>query len=153
MASTTAIKVRAPSRAGMSARRLGAMAAAGGRRFSSAAAKAAASEKHTLTALGAAAALGYVEKNRIQVPHIQAIGVDGTVGLGLWALGKYTKNPVLQHMATGALACAVKGAVVNNLLSPAGTGAPNPAAAAQQQMQPQQPQAPQQAPGVMGGAF
>ncbi len=159
---TAAITVRAPSRSAMSARRLGAMAAAGGRRFSRAAIMAAASEKHTITALGTAAALGYVQKNAIQVPHIGALGVDGTVGAALWLAGKYTKNPTLQHAATGALACAVKGAVVGGMLSPgtpaqqaAQPGAAAAAAAVQQQQAAAMGHGGYAArpAGVMGGAF
>lgn len=158
---TAAITVRAPSRAAMSARRLGAMAAAGGRRFSRAALMATASEKHTITALGTAAALGYIEKNRVQVPHINALGVDGSVGVALWALGRYTKNPMLQHAATGALSCAVKGAVVGGALSPSTSSTPAggvqqgaaAAAAAAQQQAPAAMGYAGRAPGVMGGAF
>lgn len=158
---TAAITVRAPSRAAMSARRLGAMAAAGGRRFSRATMMAAASEKHTITALGTAAALGYIEKNRVQVPHIGALGVDGTVGAALWLAGKYTKNTTLQHAATGALACAVKGAVVGGMLSPqtqaqqgAQAAAPGVAAAAAAAQQQQAAMGYAGRPvGVMGGSF
>lgn len=159
---TAAITVRAPSRAAMSARRLGAMAAAGGRRFSRATLMAAASEKHTITALGTAAALGYIEKNRVQVPHIGALGVDGTVGAALWLAGKYTKNTTLQHAATGALSCAVKGAVVGGMLSPAQqqatqagqAAAPGVAAAAAAAQQQQAAMGYAGRPvGVMGGSF
>lgn len=117
-----------------------AVAASLARRGGRAALVAAQAEKHTLAAVGTAAALGYIQKNNVQVPHIEAIGVDGTVGLALWAFGRYTKNRTAQHMATGALACAIKGAVVSGALGGLGGGtAPQP--------QPQQ----QQARGVMGG--
>lgn len=160
---SSAITVRAPSSAGaMSARRLGQMAASGARRTSLAAVKAAASEKHTITALVTAAGLGYIEKNRVQVPHLNALGVDGTVGLGLWIAGRYTKNPMLMHAATGALACAIKGAVVSGAVggtsgTPQGAvqqGTAAAAAAAQQQQAAMGNGGGYARPaGVMGGAF
>ena len=121
-------------------RRYRAVAVSLARRGGTAAAAAAASEKHTLAAVVTAAGLGYIEKNNVQVPHINALGVDGTVGLALWAFGRYAKNKTAQHMATGALACAIKGAVVGGAL---GGGAP----------QPQQQQQQQSTRGVMGGAL
>lgn len=149
------IVVRTPSASSSARARLAKAAGTGARRGLAMAARAAMTERHTITALGTAAALGYIQKERMQVPHISALGVDGTIGAVLWVAGRYTKNPMLQHAATGALACAVKGAVVGTSGSVASA-----ASAVQQQVAPPPPPAAmgygggyQRPAGVMGGAF
>ena len=149
------IVVRTPTASSGARARLARAAGQGARRGLALAARAAMTERHTITALGTAAALGYIQKERMQVPHVQALGVDGTIGAVLWIAGRYTKNPMLQHAATGALACAVKGAVVGSSGSVASA-----ASAVQQQVAPPPPAAMgygggyhAPAPGVMGGAF
>lgn len=75
------------------------------RRGGSAAARAALSEKHTIAAVGTAAAFGYMSRpGSTPLPHIAAMGQAGTYGLALWGVGKFTKSPTMQHMATGLLA-------------------------------------------------
>lgn len=145
-AKTQTIVVRTPSAGAASRARLTRAAGQVARRGLVGAARAAMTEKHTITALGTAAMLGYVEKERIQVPHINALGVDGTVGAALWVLGRYTKNPMLQHAATGALCCAIKGAVVGN-------SAVRSASQSVAQSVQQQTPTPIIGAGVMGGAF
>lgn len=147
------IVVRTPTASSGARARLARAAGQGARRGLALAARAAMTERHTITALGTAAALGYIQKERMQVPHVQALGVDGTIGAVLWIAGRYTKNPMLQHAATGALACAVKGAVIGTGAAAPAPGAPPPAA-------PPPPAAMGYgggyhagAPGVMGGAF
>lgn len=136
---------RAPS-GGTRTTRYRAAAAALARRGGRAALLAAQSEKHTIAALGTAAALGYVQRTGTQIPHIDALGVDGSVGVALWLGGRFTKNRTMQHMATGALACAIKGAVVSGALAPSGTGT--------QQQQQQRTTGDGGAPrGVMGGSL
>jgi hypothetical protein len=66
-----------------------------------------ASEKHTMVALAAAAAYGFVEKQGYQIPSIGPIGPAGTVGLAAWLYGRMAKNNTAQHLATGLLAIAV----------------------------------------------
>lgn len=91
-------------------RRAGAIA----RRGLTAAGRAAVSEKHTIAAVIAAAAVGYVDRpGGVELPHVNALGVAGTYGLALWAAGRYTKNPMLQHAATGLLAVAAHDFVKN----------------------------------------
>lgn len=77
------------------------------RRGGSAVASAARSEKHTISAVVAAAALAYAKKAGVSLPKIEALGTAGTYGLVLWALGKYTKSPMAQHAATGLLSIGV----------------------------------------------
>lgn len=77
-------------------------------------AKAAAmSEKHTITALVTAGGLAWLDKegklDGLQVTD--SISPIATVGLGLWVAGKFTKNSMLQHAATGALSIALFNAV------------------------------------------
>lgn len=129
------------------------------RRGATKAAQVAASEKHTLAALGTAAALGYMERSNVQVPFSSMLGRDGTVGAALWAFGRYSGNRTAQHMATGALSCAVKQMVVTGAL-PGATPAPAPAAPAVHGMQGAGAPAPQPGatpaqPGhqVMGGSL
>ena len=73
------------------------------RRVGSATAKAAMSEKHTLTALAAAGALGYMEKEDMLSNFTLIEGVDPKVQIALiaWGAGRFTKNNMLQHLATG----------------------------------------------------
>lgn len=87
---------------------------AGARRAFGAAAKAARDEKHTLTAVVAAAGLGWAERPgkdgkpslASKLPKIDALGVAGTYGGLAWVGAKLTKNPVLSHVATGLLSIA-----------------------------------------------
>ena len=76
------------------------------RRGAGVAGRAVASEKHTLTAIGAAAVLGFVEKSGVKIPTLGPVGPAGTIGLGAWLYGRMTKNAVAQHVATGLLSVA-----------------------------------------------
>jgi hypothetical protein len=62
-------------------------------------------EKHTLTALVAAAGLAIAERNGYGT--ILGFPTDVAGGLVAWAGGRMTKNVVAQHAATGLLAIAV----------------------------------------------
>jgi len=68
--------------------------------------QAALSEKHTLTAIGAALALGLAKKQGFKLPSLPLMGPAATYGLAAWALSKYTKNNVAAHAATGLLSVA-----------------------------------------------
>ena len=77
---------------------------------------AAISEKHTIAAVVTAGALGYMDKNG-QLDNLQVIDAlppIATVGIGLWIAGRFTKSPMLQHAATGALSIAVYNGVRNS---------------------------------------
>lgn len=63
-------------------------------------------EKHTLAAVGAAAALGFVEREKVALPAIPKLGMAGTYGLVAWAAGKYMRSRTLAHVATGLLSVA-----------------------------------------------
>jgi len=63
-------------------------------------------EKHTLAAVGAAAVLGLMQGQGMSLPHFTAVGVPATYGVAAWALGRYSKNRTVQHVATGLLAVA-----------------------------------------------
>lgn len=79
------------------------------RRVGGVAARAAMDEKHTLAAVGGAALLGYLDKNG-HLDNVSLVdGVDPKVQVGLlaWAAGRFTKNRMVQHVATGALSVAV----------------------------------------------
>lgn len=71
-------------------------------------AAAAMAEKHTLTAIGSAAVLGYAQRENMldTVPHIEALGVEGTLGVVAFIGGKYMKSKVLSHVATGLMSVA-----------------------------------------------
>lgn len=88
------------------------------RRAGSAAANAARDEKHTLIALGTAAAAGYARREGMldTLPHLETLGVEGTYGAIAWALGKWTGNRTARHVATGLLCIAV-----NRMAAEAGT--------------------------------
>lgn len=77
------------------------------RRGGTAVASAARSEKHTISAVAAAAILAYAKKAGVDLPKIDALGTSGTYGLVLWAVGRYTRSPMAQHAATGLLSIAV----------------------------------------------
>lgn len=83
-------------------RRAGAMV----RRGATAVAKAAADEKHTLTALLSAGALGLAKRQGIALPKIDAIGTAGTYGLAAWIGARMMKSRTLSHVATGLLSVA-----------------------------------------------
>ena len=106
--------------------------ARGARRAGTAAAQAAISEKHTLAAVGAAAAYGFARSRGVALPFVGALGMAGTYGLAAWALGRYTRSRTMQHVATGLLSVAAA-----EFASTTGAAAPTTAAAA----------------GFMGGAF
>ncbi len=74
----------------------------GGRRVASAAY----SEKHTLTAIGAAIALGYAEKEKFPIPSLFGFSPATTAGVIAWAVGKYGRNRIAMHVATGLLCVA-----------------------------------------------
>lgn len=80
----------------------------GARRAASAAGRAAWDEKHTLAAVAAGGLLGLAVKNNWiqQLPTVPAIGRIGTIGVALWAIGKYGRNRVARHAASGVLAVA-----------------------------------------------
>jgi len=63
-------------------------------------------ERHTIAAVLAAIALGYIEKNNVPVPDVLGIGTPATAGLAAWILGKTTKSRMARHVATGCLAIA-----------------------------------------------
>lgn len=68
--------------------------------------RAVASEKHTLTAVGAALVLGFVEKSGIAIPTIGPLGPAATAGIAAWLYGRQSKNQTAQHVATGLLCVA-----------------------------------------------
>jgi len=80
--------------------------ARGARRAGVAAAQAAVSERHTFAAVAAAAGYGFARSRGVTLPYVSALGVAGTYGLAAWALGRYSKNRTMQHVATGLLAVA-----------------------------------------------
>lgn len=80
--------------------------ARGARRAGAAAAQAAVSEKHTFAAVAAAAGYGFARSRGVSLPYVGALGVAGTYGLAAWALGRYSRNRTMQHVATGLLAVA-----------------------------------------------
>jgi hypothetical protein len=92
------------------------------KRGGSAAAALARDEAHTLTAMAAGAALGYVESRAIVVPHIRALGIAGTYGGLAWGIARYSKNKMAAHVATGLLTCAIRDAVASS--APGAPGAP-----------------------------
>lgn len=73
------------------------------RRASSAASKLAMSEQHTIAATASAAVFGFMKRQNVNLPHFDALGTPGTYGLVAWAIGRYTKSPMAQHIATGLL--------------------------------------------------
>lgn len=78
-----------------------------GRKGASAAVREAREGRHTIAAVVAAGALGYLQKQGTQLPHVRQIGVSGTYGLGAYILGRMTKNEYIKHAATGLLAVAI----------------------------------------------
>lgn len=93
------------------------------RHYGRSAGRAISSEKHTMVALAAAAAYGFVEKQGYQIPSIGPIGPAGTVGLAAWLYGRMAKNNTAQHLATGLLAIAVNRWVATGTIAGEGTAA------------------------------
>lgn len=77
-------------------------------RLASHAQRVAADEKHRLYAAGAAGLIGYAEKSGWNLPHVDALGVAGTYGLGGWLALKagLIKGKTFSHAVTGLLAVA-----------------------------------------------
>ena len=94
------ITVRVPGAAKKAARKVGGAALA-----------AAQSEKHTITALVAAAAYGYAKRENMDLPKVDSLGLAGTYGAALWMAGRFKKSRTLSHAATGLLCIAVSEAV------------------------------------------
>ncbi len=76
------------------------------RRGASAAGRAIADEKHTITVLVSAAALGLAKRQAIALPKIDAIGTAGTYGVAAWLAARMMKSRTLSHVATGLLSVA-----------------------------------------------
>lgn len=66
-----------------------------------------AEERHTLAAVAAAGVLGLAKRQGVELPRIEALGTPGTYGLAAWALGKWSRNRTLSHVATGLLSVAL----------------------------------------------
>lgn len=66
----------------------------------------AAQEKHSLIAIGSAAALGLAERQNIKLPAVPMLGPAGTYGLAAYVGGRVLKNKTLEHVATGLLSVA-----------------------------------------------
>lgn len=60
-------------------------------------------------AVAAAGVLGYAQRENMldSVPHVDALGVEGTLGAVAWVGGRFTKSKILSHVATGLLCVAV----------------------------------------------
>lgn len=101
----TALARRAPARTAPATRtRIVRVASAVARRGSRSAGRAVLSERHTLAAVGTAAVFGYMTRpGGTTLPHLTALGQAGTYGGLLWAVGRFSKSPMAQHMATGLL--------------------------------------------------
>ena len=87
-------------------------------------------EKHTLAAVGASAVLAYLDaKGSLQhFPKVGPLDQKAVLGLGLWAVGKYTKNPTAQHLATGVLSISAYEMVQTEMAREAANAAINAAA-------------------------
>jgi len=72
----------------------------------SAAARVARDQRHTMVGVAAAAAAGFLQRSGTTLPHVRALGVPGTYGLGALILAQATRAPMAQHVATGLLAAA-----------------------------------------------
>jgi hypothetical protein len=59
-----------------------------------------------MVGVAAAAAAGFLQRSGTTLPHIRALGVPGTYGLGALILAQATRAPMAQHVATGLLAAA-----------------------------------------------
>lgn len=94
--------IRVPSASPMRRR-----AGAALRRGASAAAGKAREEKHLLTAVVSAAALGYAQKTGMALPKVEVLGTAGTYGIAAFALSRtFMKSRTLSHVATGLLSVA-----------------------------------------------
>lgn len=74
-----------------------------GSRVGSAAAKAAVAERHTLAALLAAGVAGAARRYDWKLPTIGDIPPTLAWGLGAWAVGRFSRNKMASHVATGLL--------------------------------------------------
>ena len=70
------------------------------------AAQVARDEKHTLTAVAAAAALGLAKRQGVDLPKVDTLGTSGTYGAVAYVAARMTKSKTLAHVATGLLSVA-----------------------------------------------
>lgn len=68
--------------------------------------QAAIAERHTLIAVGSAAALGLAESRGVALPKIDALGTAGTYGLLAFGYAKLTGSMTAEKIATGLLSVA-----------------------------------------------
>lgn len=63
-------------------------------------------EKHTLTPLIASYLLGVAKQKGTKLPTILGLGPAASVGIIAWAVGKWGRNAMAAHAATGLLSVA-----------------------------------------------
>jgi hypothetical protein len=70
--------------------------------------KAVLDQQHTLYAVGAAAALGWLQKEGMlaNIPNVQGIDKVALLGAAAWGAAKWSKNRTVDHVATGLLSVA-----------------------------------------------
>jgi hypothetical protein len=59
-----------------------------------------------MTAIGAALAIGYAQRQGWQIPQVAGLSPSATAGLAAWAYGRWGKSQTAQHLATGLLSVA-----------------------------------------------
>jgi len=94
-------------RASAVARAVGRKAGALAKRGGVAAAKRAWQRKYLVGAAVAGGLAGYVQKNNVDIPHVDALGKNGTMALAAVALTMVQKNDYLDAIASGLVAVAV----------------------------------------------
>ena len=76
------------------------------RRGASKAGQFARDQRHTLVAVGAAAGIGLAKRFNLTLPSVNVLGVAGTYGVAAFLAGRFMKNQILEHVATGLLSVA-----------------------------------------------
>lgn len=82
------------------------------------------SQSGVLLPIAGAAGLGLLERMYPEAPKIDALGISGTYGLGLFAAGHFLNMPTLKALSVGPLACAVRDIAKSGELGVQGSAIP-----------------------------
>ena len=114
------VKVPSPAQALSRKQKMAGLA----RRAGGAAKAAAIRERALLFALGGAALIGGAKRTGVNLPKVEALGMAGTYGIGLYAAGRLFKSKVLEELSVGPLCVAMAALVEGGTAGLSSAGAP-----------------------------
>lgn len=82
------------------------------------------SQSGVLLPIAGAAGLGLLERMYPEAPKVDALGISGSYGLGLFAIGHFLNMPTLKALSIGPLSCAVRDIAKSGELGVQGSAIP-----------------------------